>query len=78
MDHRMAFREIMRELKLLQGEGVRLELNGRPSGPEAIVRAHRICESKGTYSIMRDYIFNEEKNTIEEVHFEYVKNPPEV
>ena len=77
MEHRMAYREIIKELRALQAGGIRLELSGRPSGPEAIVRAHRICESKGTYSIMRDYVVNEEKNTIEELHFDYVKNPPE-
>lgn len=76
MERRMAYRDIMRELKEFQARGISLELNGRASGPESIVRAHRICESKGTYNIMRDYIFDEEGKRIEEVHFEYVKNPP--
>ena len=62
----------------MQARGIGLKLNGRASGPEAIVRAHRICESKGTYNIMRDYIFDEDDQWINEVHFEYVKNPSKV
>lgn len=65
----------MRELKEMQARGIGLELNGYASGPEAIVRAHRICETKGTYNIMRDYVIDETKGEIEEVHFDFVRNP---
>lgn len=75
MVQRMAYREILRELKEMQARGIGLELNGRASGPEAIVRAHRISESKGTYNIMRDYVIDETSGEIEEVHFDFVRNP---
>ena len=71
----MAYREILTELKKLQARGITLELNGKTSYPEAIARAHCVCESKGTYGIMRDYIMSEENGTLQEIHFDYVKNP---
>gem|GEM_PF-3644442 len=71
----MAYREILTELKHLEEKGVVLALEGRKAYPETIVQAHRVCEKKGAYSIMRDYVTDEKSGDIQEVNFNYVRNP---
>ncbi|MCH1981889.1 hypothetical protein MCG98_04795 [Ruminococcus sp. OA3] len=59
---------LLNELKAYQAQGVLLMLNGRPSTPKAIMKAHCIAED-GAY--MRDYVQNEE-GRVETLQFDLI------
>lgn len=61
--------ELHSELKHYRKQGVELWLDGQPSTPKSIVKAHLIAE-EGSY--MRDYIENEE-GEVSRIHFDLVR-----
>jgi len=61
--------EFLCELEEYNQRGVSLLLDGQPSSPKAIAKAHRIAE-EGTY--MRDYI-EDEKGEMKKLSFDTVK-----
>lgn len=67
--------KFMSELKGYRDSGIPLYLDGNPSSPKAIVKAHtnvlRIAES-GTYTYMRDYEENEE-GEVKRLSFDLIK-----
>ena len=60
---------LKKELRDYQEAGVTLWLDGHPSTPKKIVKAHKLAEN-GVY--MRDYVENE-KGEIAKVKFDFVK-----
>ena len=67
--------KFMSELKGYRDSGTSLYLNGQPSSPKAIIKAHthvlRIAES-GTYTYMRDYDENE-AGEVKRLSFDLIK-----
>ena len=67
--------KFMTELKNYRDSGISLYLEGHPSSPKAIVKAHsyadRIAES-GTYTYMRDYDENE-VGEVKRLSFDLIK-----
>lgn len=61
--------ELLNELQRYYKKGVSLWLNGRPSTPKTIVKAHRVAEA-GAY--MRDYVENT-KGEVERLEFDLIK-----
>jgi len=61
--------EFLCELEEYDQRGISLLLDGKPSNPKAIAKAHRIAE-EGTY--MRDYIEDESGEVIE-LSFDLIK-----
>lgn len=59
---------LRRELELYRQRGVSLNLEGYPSNPAEIVRAHLIAESGG---YMRDYE-QDEKGAIRKIDFDKI------
>jgi hypothetical protein len=57
------------ELEQYDHQGISLLLDGIPSSPKAIAKAHKIAE-EGTY--MRDYIANEE-GEVGQLSFDMIK-----
>lgn len=66
---RKSEKPLRRELESYQEAGVTLWLDGRPSTPKKIAKAHKIAED-GVY--MRDYVENE-KGEIEKIKFDFVE-----
>lgn len=60
---------LKKELKDYQEAGVTLWLDGHPSTPKEIAKAHKLAEN-GVY--MRDYVENE-KGEIAKLKFDFVK-----
>lgn len=60
---------LKKELKELESEGIPLWLNGSPSCPKSIIKAHKIAED-GVY--MRDYVANE-KGEITRIDFDLIR-----
>lgn len=60
---------LRRELEMYKKKGVSLDLEGCPSSPYEIVKAHLIAETGG---YMRDYVQNE-KGEIQKIGFDKVK-----
>ncbi|CCX58209.1 hypothetical protein [Blautia hydrogenotrophica] len=60
---------LKKELRDYQEAGVTLWLDGHPSTPKKIVKAHKLAEN-GVY--MRDYVENE-KGEIAKLKFDFVK-----
>ena len=60
---------LKKELRDYQEAGVTLWLDGYPSTPKKIVKAHKLAEN-GVY--MRDYVENE-KGEIAKLKFDFVK-----
>ena len=60
---------LKKELRDYQEAGVTLWLDGHPSTPKKIVKAHKLAEN-GVY--MRDYVENE-KGEIAMLKFDFVK-----
>lgn len=58
------------ELEIYKEQGVELWLDGLPSTPKSIIKAHRIAE-EGTY--MRDYVQNE-NGEVSGIHFNLVQD----
>ena len=62
--------ELRCELDLYQQQGVELWLDGQPSTPKSILKAHKIAED-GVY--MRDYVRGK-TGEVEHVSFDLVKD----
>lgn len=60
---------LKKELESYQEAGVALWLDGRPSTPKKIAKAHKIAED-GVY--MRDYV-EDEKGEIKGIKFDFIK-----
>lgn len=60
---------LLSELRQQKKCGMKLYLNGTPSTPKAIEKAHKIAE---TGSYMRDYIFDEE-GEVKKISFDLIK-----
>ena len=60
---------LKKELKDYQEAGVTLWLDGHPSTPKEIAKAHKLAENGG---YMRDYVENE-KGEIAKLKFDFVK-----
>ena len=60
---------LKKELRDYQEAGVTLWLDGHPSTPKKIVKAHKLAEN-GVY--MRDYVENE-KGEIAKLKYDFVK-----
>lgn len=58
------------ELETYKKQGVALWLDGQPSTPKSITKAHMIAE-EGAY--MRDYIQND-CGEVESIHFDLIQN----
>ncbi len=54
------------ELQSMTSQGILLFLDGRLSSPEYVT--HMLCEEDGSY--MRDYIYDEGKGVLRELHFD--------
>jgi hypothetical protein len=61
--------ELLNELRQYDASGLSLYLNGNPSTPKAIVKAHKVAES-GTY--MRDYI-EDDKGEVNKLSFDLIE-----
>ena len=59
------------ELKKYRKNGIHLSLQGKPSNPYNIVKAHKVSEEKNTF--MRDYI-TDDTGHVKEIDFQCVKS----
>lgn len=64
------YKELFEELSRYEKKGIPMKINGYPSSPLQITKAHMVKED-GFY--MRDYIFNEE-GRVKELCFDKIKS----
>lgn len=64
-------KQLFIELQDIQGRGITIFLEGKKSTPENV--SDRLCIQEEC-SYMRDYVYDEEKGVLKELHFDKVRN----
>ena len=65
-------KQLFIELKDIPGRGITIFLEGEKSTPENV--SDRLCIQEESSSYMRDYVYDEDKGVLTELHFDKVKN----